>query len=218
MNEIAPRPHNSGHYTINACPLSQYDAHLRAILDLPIPEESIRLTTNDTNAIMLNILGGSEPASHLKMIEKALAIPSARIHLYGKGGARPGRKMGHITLVTDSMKKAASRMEPLIGLADLIRAERLNPQSNPTRGQGWGTNVKRQEDGPTISKSPLVAVTMGSKSDSSVLAPGIKLLEQLDIPFTVTITSAHRTPEKMMKFAQEAAPRGIKVIIAAAGT
>lgn len=125
--------------------------------------------------------------------------------------------MGHVTLVTDSMNEASSRIEPLIGLADLIRAERLNPQSKPTRDNVRGTDVKTQQNGPTNVKSPIVAVTMGSKSDSSVLAPGIKLLEQLEIPFTVTITSAHRTPEKMMKFAQEAAARGIKVIIAAAG-
>ncbi|KAL8760254.1 MAG: hypothetical protein Q9199_000153 [Rusavskia elegans] len=58
---------------------------------------------------------------------------------------------------------------------------------------------------------------MGSKSDSSVLAPGIKLLEQLETPMTVTITSAHRTPVKMMQFATEAADKGIKVIVAAAG-
>lgn len=217
VNEIAPRPHNSGHYTIEACPLSQYEAHLRAILGLPIPQESVDFATNDSCAIMLNILGGSEPSSHLTMAEKALAVPGASIHLYGKGAARPGRKMGHVTLVTDSIKEAASRMEPLIGLADLIRNDRLNSQSKPTQEQSRGTDVRSQQNEPTISKNPLVAVTMGSKSDSSVLAPGIKLLEQLEIPITVTITSAHRTPEKMTKFAQEAAARGIKVIIAAAG-
>ncbi|KAL8762269.1 MAG: hypothetical protein Q9184_001681 [Pyrenodesmia sp. 2 TL-2023] len=218
VNEIAPRPHNSGHYTIEACRLSQYGAHLRAILDLPISERCVQFRTKDTNAIMLNILGGSESTSHFTMAEKALCtVPDAEIHLYGKGDARPGRKMGHITLVTDSMNEGELQMETLISLADLIRAERLNPQSKPTREQGRGTDVKSQANGPTNLESPLVAVTMGSKSDSSVLAPGVALLKQLKIPYEVTITSAHRTPEKMIRFAQEAAPKGIKVIIAAAG-
>ncbi|KAL8655812.1 MAG: hypothetical protein Q9210_000653 [Variospora velana] len=217
VNEIAPRPHNSGHYTIEACPLSQYDAHLRAILGLPIPRRSVKLLTTNTNAIMLNVLGGSGPKSHLKIIDEAYKVPSARIHLYGKGDARPRRKMGHVTVVADSMDEAASQIEPLVQLANLIRAEKLKPQSKATRKEGQETDDEQQQNHPTKSESPLVAVTMGSKSDSSVLAPGIKLLEQLGVPTTVTITSAHRTPEKMTKFAQDAAAGGIKVIIAAAG-
>lgn len=217
INEIAPRPHNSGHYTIEACPLSQYDTHLRAILGLPIPEESVRLTNGTTNAIMLNILGGPDPSSHRTMAEEALAVPGASIHLYGKGDARPGRKMGHVTLVTDSMDEAVSRMKTLISLADHIRAERLKPRSKLTHNEARKSDGQKRQDDPMRSQSPLVAVTMGSKSDSSVLAPGIKLLEQLEIPSTATITSAHRTPEKMMRFAQEAAGKGVKVIIAAAG-
>ncbi|KAL8953502.1 MAG: hypothetical protein Q9222_000649 [Ikaeria aurantiellina] len=217
INEIAPRPHNSGHYTIEACPLSQYEAHLRAILGLPIPQESVRFLAPNTNAVMLNILGGASPSSHQTMAEKALAIPRASIHLYGKGDARPGRKMGHVTVVADSMEEASSLMKPLTSLADLIRAERLNPPPEPTPKDVHTTNILGQPERPIISARPLVAVTMGSKSDSPVLAAGIKLLEELEIPFAVTITSAHRTPAKMMKFAQEAALRGIKVIIAAAG-
>ena len=194
--------------------MSQYEAHLRAILELPLSESSVELKNSTNNAVMLNILGGAESESHLALVGKALEDHNTRIHLYGKGDARPGRKMGHITLMTGSMEEAASRMEPLISLADLIRAERLDPQPKPTneRVKGKGAVIE-----PAKSQSPLVAVTMGSKSDSPVLAPGIKLLEQLGIPFDVTITSAHRTPEKMRTFAQRAADRGIKVIIAAAG-
>ncbi|KAL8710804.1 MAG: hypothetical protein Q9220_004607 [cf. Caloplaca sp. 1 TL-2023] len=217
INEIAPRPHNSGHYTIEACSLSQYEAHLRAILGLKIPEESVRFLTPSTNAVMLNILGGASPSSHQTMAEKALAIPRASIHLYGKGDARPGRKMGHVTLVADSMEEASSLMKPLINLADLIRAGRQNPHPEPTPKDAHTASIWGQVERPIIPIRPLVAVTMGSKTDSPVLAAGIKLLEELEIPFAVTITSAHRTPEKMTKFAQEAALRGVKVIIAAAG-
>lgn len=167
---------------------------------------------------MLNILGGLQPTSHLTMAEKALAVPGANIHLYGKGDARPGRKMGHVTIVTDDMNEAACRMETLINHADLIREERLNLQSKPPLNELRLKESPKETEDPINSKKALVAVTMGSESDSSVLAPGIKLLEQLEIPITVTITSAHRTPEKMMQFATEAAEKGIKVIIAAAGT
>ena len=79
--EVACRIHNSGHYTIEACPISQFDAHLRSILDLPIPPQSLELREP---AIMLNILGGSSPDSHLKIAERALSIPNASIHLSAK--------------------------------------------------------------------------------------------------------------------------------------
>lgn len=70
------------------------------------------------------------------MAEKALAVPGANIHLYGRGDARPGRKMGHVTIVTDDMNEAASRMKTLIDHADLIREERLNNlSSNPPHNE-----------------------------------------------------------------------------------
>ncbi|KAI5302556.1 phosphoribosylaminoimidazole carboxylase ade2, partial [Ascosphaera pollenicola] len=93
--ELASRVHNSGHYTIEACELSQFDAHLRAILDLPISTESLKMQV--PAAIMLNVLGGKQPNNHTRLNDLALSIPGARIHPYGKGDGRPGRKMGHIT-------------------------------------------------------------------------------------------------------------------------
>src|SRR5579859_6352823 len=100
INEIAPRPHNSGHYTIEACPMSQYEAHLRAILDLPLPKGCTEL---NTPAIMLNILGTETATGYLDPCRRALEIPGAHIHLYGKTEARKGRKMGHITFMANSM-------------------------------------------------------------------------------------------------------------------
>ena len=213
VNEIAPRPHNSGHYSIEACPISQFDAQIRAILGLPIPLDGTSFLTPDTNAVMLNILGGAQPDTHLAVAEAALSISGARIHMYGKGAARPGRKMGHVTVVAGSMAQAQRQIKPLIELVDKIRAER---QRTPPR------TVARTLDPiePTAStprKTPLVAITMGSESDRLVLEPGIELLKQLGISHLVTVTSAHRTPEKMFKFAREAASQGFRVIIAAAG-
>ena len=218
VNEIAPRPHNSGHYTIEACHMSQYEAHLRAILGRPIPSKSLEFITPNLNAIMLNILGGVHSNTHLIVEEKGFSVEGARIHDYGKGVARPGRKMGHITLMAETMAIAEARIAPLIELVDKIRSERINPApESAAQTQTASRSLQPTSDGSAEKKAPLVAVTMGSDSDSSVLAPGIALLRELEIPHIVTITSAHRTPERMFSFAKSAADKGIKVIIAAAG-
>ncbi|KAH8697731.1 phosphoribosyl-aminoimidazole carboxylase [Talaromyces proteolyticus] len=200
--EIASRVHNSGHYTIEGCGLSQFDTHLRAILDLPIPARSVELRQP---SIMLNIIGGATPDSHLQVAERALSIPNASIHLYSKGAARPGRKMGHITVTGATMYDAETTIQPLIDTVDEIRAQRKDiktPAAKPSTSQ------------PT----PTVGVIMGSDSDLKTLVPGLKLLrDYFGIDPEVDITSAHRTPNYMAEYASKAASRGIKVIIAAAG-
>src|SRR5207248_8647249 len=87
-NEIAPRPHNSGHWTIDACPASQFELHIRAIAGLPLTEAS-----RHSDAVMKNIVGPEEMAKWRVAVELGELIP----HLYGKQEARPGRKMGHVT-------------------------------------------------------------------------------------------------------------------------
>ena len=203
INEIAPRPHNSGHYTIEACAISQFEAHLRAILDLPLSQEDLEA---DRSAVMLNILGGLEGDTHLKVAREALKARRAAVHLYGKGDSRPGRKMGHVTVTARSLQDAEDHIKPLIRLVDEIRAERFKHRRASTV-----TKLAEKK------LPPIVAVTMGSDSDLNVLLPGIKLLDEFKVPYYITITSAHRTPLQMVKFAEDAASRGIKVIIAAAG-
>ncbi len=88
VNEIAPRPHNSGHWTIDACPASQFELHIRAIAGLPLPP-AIR----HSDAVMKNLIGPDGVA----LWPAALAEPGLIPHLYGKDAARPGRKMGHVT-------------------------------------------------------------------------------------------------------------------------
>ena len=193
--ELASRIHNSGHYTIEACSLSQFDAHLRAILDLPIPPSSLNIREP---AVMLNILGGSKPDSHLKVAEHALSIPNARVHLYSKGDARPGRKMGHITVTAPTMHEAEATMQPLIDFMD-GKTQISKPQSS------------------IASSRATIGVIMGSDSDLKTLVPGLKILKDFGIEPEVEITSAHRTPEYMAEYASTAAARGIKVIIAGAG-
>jgi 5-(carboxyamino)imidazole ribonucleotide synthase len=87
-NEIAPRPHNSGHWTIDACPASQFELHIRAIAGLPLPPAA-----RHSDAVMKNLVGPEEAA----LWPAVLGTPGLIPHLYGKAEARPGRKMGHVT-------------------------------------------------------------------------------------------------------------------------
>ena len=88
VNEIAPRPHNSGHWTIDACPASQFELHIRAIAGLPLPP-----ATRHSDAVMKNLIGPEGAA----LWPAILAAHGLISHLYGKAEARPGRKMGHVT-------------------------------------------------------------------------------------------------------------------------
>ena len=88
VNEIAPRPHNSGHWTIDACPASQFEMHIRAVAGLPLPP-----AVRHSDAVMINLVGPEEVAAWPAI----LATPGLVPHLYGKAEARPGRKMGHVT-------------------------------------------------------------------------------------------------------------------------
>ncbi|KAK6439775.1 hypothetical protein LTR95_004016 [Oleoguttula sp. CCFEE 5521] len=204
INEIAPRPHNSGHYTIEACHVSQYDAHLSAILDEPLPQECLEMRV--PAAIMLNVLGGDTKDSHMIVKRKAAALFGPRgFHDYGKGDARKGRKMGHITVTAASMAKAEALIQPLIEFVDNGNNESSRSSSVPAAALS------------DSSPQPLVALVMGSDSDLPHLLPGIALLETLGITYTTRVTSAHRTPDAMAEYAQAAESNGIEVIIAAAG-
>lgn len=101
LNEIAPRPHNSGHYTIEACVTSQFENHLRAVIGWPLGDVSLR-----SPAVMINLLGKRDGAADPDGIRDALAISGAHIHIYGKRDSRIGRKMGHITALAATVNDA----------------------------------------------------------------------------------------------------------------
>jgi len=114
LNEIAPRPHNSGHYTIDACRTSQFEQQVRVLCDLPLGDPS-----QHTPAVMVNLLGdiwrGGEPKW-----EAVLRHPEAHLHLYGKREVRPGRKMGHVTVCDASATRAlalAREIRESLGIA-----------------------------------------------------------------------------------------------------
>ncbi len=92
VNEIAVRPHNSGHFSIEGAVTSQFEQHLRAVLDWPLGETGLTAPAVTT----VNLLGASDGRDPQTLLPEALAIPGVHVHLYGKG-ARPGRKLGHVT-------------------------------------------------------------------------------------------------------------------------
>jgi 5-(carboxyamino)imidazole ribonucleotide synthase len=121
VNEMAPRPHNSGHYTLDACDVSQFDLQVHAMAGLPLPQPR-----QHSPAIMLNLLGevwfdaaGQPRAPDWQAV---LALPGTRLHLYGKREARPGRKMGHLTITgadIAGVKSVARQAAALLSLPGL---------------------------------------------------------------------------------------------------
>jgi 5-(carboxyamino)imidazole ribonucleotide synthase len=107
LNEIAPRPHNTGHYTIEACVTSQFENHLRAVLDWPLGDASLVRPA----AVMVNVLGHREGQASARALPAALALPGVAVHLYGKRTVRLGRKMGHVTALADSIEQARASAE-----------------------------------------------------------------------------------------------------------
>jgi 5-(carboxyamino)imidazole ribonucleotide synthase len=107
VNEVAPRPHNSGHHTIEANVTSQFQQHLRAISDLPLGDTSLR-----TPAAILNVLGEANQSgpAHYVGLEECLAEPGVYVHLYGKQHTAPFRKMGHITVTAPTIEAALAKV------------------------------------------------------------------------------------------------------------
>lgn len=188
VNEIAPRPHNSGHHTIEACETSQFENHLRAILQMPLGSTAMRVPS----AAMINLIGSD---NSMESINAAVqAATSGSVHLYGKTECRKGRKMGHITVTGSSDHEVQQRMRPILEAMDL---------------GSWLDRV--------MPARPLVGIIMGSDSDMPTMLPAARILDQLRVPYELTICSAHRTPARMVEYAHSAAKRGLRVIIAGAG-
>ncbi|KAE9589634.1 hypothetical protein Lal_00000232 [Lupinus albus] len=191
LNGVAPRPHNSGHHTIESCYTSQYENHLRAVVGLPLGDPSMKTPA----AVMYNVLGEEEgelgfQLAH-QLIKRALTIPGATFHWYDKPEMRKQRKMGHITIVGPSLGNIESN------LAIIVEGKRLNDKT---------------------AVAPRVSIIMGSDSDLPVMKSAAETLEMFGVSHEVLIVSAHRTPEFMFSYAKSADKRGIQVIIAGAGS
>ena len=118
INEIAPRPHNSGHYSIEACSISQFEEHIRAILGLPLIKPRLM-----TPAVMKNILGIPNYVGtySFKGIDKALSIPGLKLHFYGKKFTKPQRKLGHFTITAEKIEEALSRAKTVGNLLRVVK-------------------------------------------------------------------------------------------------
>ncbi|RXJ02368.1 5-(carboxyamino)imidazole ribonucleotide synthase [Anaerobacillus alkaliphilus] len=112
VNELAPRPHNSGHYTINACATSQFDQHVRAICNWPLGDTKLLKPT-----VMVNILGEHLP----KVLATIPLMSDCHLHLYGKDAAKKGRKMGHLTVLGNTVEEALE----IIGSLEIWQEEKM---------------------------------------------------------------------------------------------
>ncbi|KAL3849919.1 hypothetical protein ACJIZ3_011801 [Penstemon smallii] len=190
LNEVAPRPHNSGHHTIESCFTSQYEQHLRAVVGLPLGDTSMKTPAS----LMYNILGEEEGDRGFlianQLIWRALKIQGASIHWYDKPEMKKQRKMGHVTIVGNSMVIVEAR------LRSMLRDEMTDGEPEPM---------------------PRVGIIMGSDSDLHVMKDAAKILREFNVPAEVRIVSAHRTTGLMYSYALSARERGIQVIIAGAG-
>ncbi len=108
VNEMAPRPHNSGHYTLDACVTSQFEQQLRMVCGLPAGSCELLKPV-----AMLNLLGDVWPAEGIPAWDEVLAFDQAKLHLYGKAAARPGRKMGHVNCLGATITDAESLLEKI---------------------------------------------------------------------------------------------------------
>ena len=224
INEIAPRPHNSGHYTIEASETSQFENHLRAVTGMPLGDTGLKVPA----AAMVNILGLADLSKDPDAVTKTLApavrslyIPGATTHLYGKSGCRPGRKMGHVIVVGESDAEVHARVGEILDELDIAT------EAAASSSQRWDTEaaharaMRSAQSGRSARDfshpQPLVGVIMGSDSDLAVMTAAAQSLKDHDVPFELTIVSAHRTPDRMRDYARNAPARGIRVIIAGAG-
>jgi len=108
VNEIAPRPHNSGHYTIEGCFANQFENHVRAIVGLPLGDVNLI-----SPAVMVNLLGESSGRAKLLGILEAYKDPYVQVHLYGKSDSKTGRKMGHYTVIGETVEDTIRRAQDL---------------------------------------------------------------------------------------------------------
>lgn len=210
LNEVAPRVHNSGHHSIEACATSQFEQHLRAVLGWPLGDTSLLVGS----AVMRNILGeadgppGAENAA--RTLAASLEVPLVKSHWYGKGGVRQGRKIGHLTALSGSLSDCVNRMR-------LVEAKAAGDDALVVRYTSEVAMTEAALGHQERVSAGKVGIIMGSESDLPTMAPAAEVLEELGVEVEVTVVSAHRTPDRMAEYARAAPARGLNAIIAGAG-
>jgi phosphoribosylaminoimidazole carboxylase len=202
LNEVAPRPHNTGHYTQQACSVSQFENHLRGVCGLPLGSTDMVVEA----AAMVNVLGSQSGKMEdtVASSEAAMSTKGATVHWYSKS-CRKGRKMGHINIVGHSHGEIDAALHSIMQIEGIPLS--LLPGSGPSSSS----------TASAVPKTPLVGVIMGSQSDLPTMNAAIDVLKKFEVPYEVDIVSAHRTPDKLMEYSRSASSRGVRVIIAGAG-
>ena len=226
VNELAMRPHNTGHWTQDGSVTSQFEQHLRAVLDLPLgdPAPLAPLTA------MVNVLGADHADLYHAYLHVLAHDPAVKVHLYGKE-VRPGRKLGHVNLT--GAGSPAALVARARHAADFIAGIDTNPHPDlPTddatdasvattasaAAAGATTASATGEPGTAAASGPArVGIVMGSDSDWPTMQAAAAALDEFGIPYTAEVVSAHRMPEDMVEWGRTAADRGLDVIIAGAG-
>lgn len=203
LNEVAPRPHNSGHYTMDGCQTSQFENHVRAVLGWPLGDTRLTVPCS----IMLNLIGEADGVEGIRQAHEimgaAYATPGTNVHWYGKDEVKKGRKIGHININGSSREEARARLAAV----DPAASASLR-KSAAAMAAAMGASGR-----PTAQ----VGIIMGSDSDLATMKGAAQVLEEFGIECELTVVSAHRTPERMMEYAKTAHKRGLKAIIAGAG-
>jgi len=206
LNEVAPRPHNSGHYTQDGCATSQFENHVRAVMGWPLGDTSLTVGSS----IMLNLLGEADGEQGVKIAHevmgRAYQVAGANVHWYGKDGMKKGRKVGHINICAPTREEARRRLGLIDPQASAALASSSKALAAAMPSPGGSTGAKVQ-----------VGIIMGSDSDLPTMKAAAQVLDEFGIGCEVSVVSAHRTPERMFEYARTAHKRGIKVIIAGAG-
>lgn len=199
VNELAPRPHNSGHHTQDMFSHSQFDLLMRSLLDLSLPK---KLRANMKLGATINILGfvpdGKTSSTVYHNFDELCALDDVFIHVYDKDKVTMSRKMGHVNILADTMEELTDKIKEVkrLSLMSVSGSEQVNAKQ--------------------IHK-PKVGIIMGSSSDLNVMRDAIDIIKQFELDYEVKIVSAHRTPEMMLQYGSTAQARGIRVIIAGAG-
>jgi len=205
VNEVSPRPHNSGHHTIKTGWSSQFDELIKILIN----RKCLPFQYKEYDAIMINILGPSFVGPY-KLNQNTYDILTEMgfiIYDYGKTINKPLRKMGHMTFIP--AEDAIFNKTYIKHIVDTVLALELIV---PDTYEG----DEEETDNYNESK-PVVGIIMGSISDKPVVEPAIKILKQFDIQYDIQVVSAHRMPKKMAEYAEKSMENGLKVIIACAG-
>ena len=193
VNELSPRPHNSGHHTIEANETSQFKQLLYILL-----KSCLEPTTLLSPSLMFNLLGPKEYTGSYKLNVKDpnnvplnMSLKYPGIHIYGKNPSKPYRKLGHVTILEQDYNLLKEKYELYKKILKIVPTESKTTQQ--------------------------VSIIMGSISDHPVMNEATKILQEFGVTYEVHIISAHRTPDRMYSYAKEAQKRGIEIIIAGAG-